>query len=357
MSFDINKLKILMNEILNGLKINGSCVEAKIYRHLAYFDIKLDHKHSIIRKLEQSTKEIALYLKSKTVPIVKLIPTKGIVRLHVALKDSCKIYLLNIIHNQKFPEMVFPLLLGEDDSGNKLWMDMSQNPHLLIAGGTGSGKSTLLHTMISNILLLNALKYRNVILFLSDPKRVEFTEYNHPCLNNVVKKIVNSYEDTVSLLVNIEKLMDERYKQMHLKHMRSIEENPNEFPLVMCIIDEVADLILQDKKNGQLQKLLVRIAQKGRAAGIFLTLATQRPSTDVLTGLIKANFPGRIACKTSSRKDSEIILDRSGAEALLGRGDALIQNMKNESTRFQTAYITPEDIIKTYQLLTKGKYN
>jgi len=120
----------------------------------------------------------------------------------------------------------------------------------------------------------------------------------------------------------------------------SIEENPQQLPLVLCIIDEVADLMIQDKGR-KLETMLVKIAQKGRAAGIFMVLATQRPSVSVITGLIKANFPGRIACKTASKTDSVVILDRIGAESLLGRGDAVLKNQKYESVRFQAAHTSP----------------
>jgi S-DNA-T family DNA segregation ATPase FtsK/SpoIIIE len=337
-----------MNDVLQGLKIDGSCVHAETHRHLAYFDIALERKPSVLRKLENSAKDIALHIKSKTVPIIKLIPELGIVRLQVALKEAKPMSLLNLYSGEQIPNMVFPLLLGEDDAGKKLWMDMVNNPHLLIAGGTGSGKSTLLHALIANSMFLNIFSIRNVAVYLADPKRVEFTEYRNPELNNVIKKVVSTYIETIEMLENIEKIMDNRYNEMHKSHMRSIEENPDRFSLILCIIDEVADLMMQDKRNGKLQNLIIKIAQKGRAAGIFLVLATQRPSVDIITGLIKANFPGRIACKTASRKDSEIILDHPGAETLLGRGDAVLKNMKYDGVRFQAAYITPQEIINTY---------
>lgn len=336
-----------MNKVLKGLGINGLCIHAEAHRHLAYYDIKLDRKSSSLKKLENSTREIALHLKTKTIPITKLIPEEGIVRLQVALKAAEPVPFHTIYLGEYIPsDMVFPFLLGEDDSGKKLWTDMNHNPHLLIAGGTGSGKSTLLHTIIANALYLHHARSRNIYIYLTDPKRVEFSEYAHESLKHIVKNISSTHNEVINQLKYLYQEMELRYKLMHKIKMRSVEEDPQKFPLILCIIDEVADLIMQDKKGKVMQDFLVKIAQKGRAAGIFLILATQRPSVDVITGLIKANFPGRIACKTASRKDSEVILDRPGAERLLGRGDAVLQNMKYDSVRFQVAYTTPLDTIK-----------
>lgn len=340
-----------MNEVLQGLGIQGKCVRAETHRHLAFYDIKLNRAASALSKLRRSSQEIALHLQTKTLPIVNLIPEEGVVRLQVALKDAEPINLSSLYSGEWVPnDMVFPMLIGENDEGKKLWMDMNNNPHLIVAGGTGSGKSTLLHTIIANALFIHTLRVRNVQVYLADPKRVEFTEYQNPLLSNIIRGVSSTYEEVVQQLQFIYEMMETRYNEMYALEMRSVEEDPRKFPLVLCIIDEVADLFMQDK-GGHLQKLVVKIAQKGRAAGIFLILATQRPSVDVITGLIKANFPGRIACKTASRKDSEVILDRMGAETLLGRGDAVLKNMKYESVRFQVAYTTPKLTINMFKFL------
>lgn len=344
-------MKSEMNEVLSGLGIDGTCVRAEQHRHLAFFDIELSRKSSALKKLRNSAQEIALHLRTKTVPIMRLVPEQGVVRLQVALKDAENVYHKDLYFTGEFlpDDMVLPMLLGENDEGKKLWMDMNHNPHLLVAGGTGSGKSSLLHTLVANALYVHALRLRNVWIYLADPKRVEFTEYLNPKLKGVVMGVTSSYEDVLDQIQDLHALMENRYAQMHKLRMRSIEEDPQKFPIVLMVIDEVADLIMQDKKSGKFQDALVKLAQKGRAAGIFLVLATQRPSVDVVTGLIKANFPGRIACKTASRKDSEVVLDRPGAETLLGRGDAVLQNMKYDSVRFQVAYTTPLEIIHNYQ--------
>lgn len=345
----MTSLKNDMNEVLNGLGIEGKCVQAEQNRHLAYYDIELARKSGVMKKLRSSAEDIALHLKTKTVPIMRLVPSEGVMRLQVALKEAEPVDLMSLYRGEKMPKnMVLPFLLGEDDAGKKLWMDMNHNPHLLVAGGTGSGKSTLLHTIIAGALFNHAIRFRNVWLYLADPKRVEFTDYINPMFKGIIAGVSSSYEQVYTQLENLNALMEQRYQKLQAKQMRSIEEDPQMFPLALVVIDEVADLFMQDK-GGKLQNLVVKLAQKGRAAGFFLVLSTQRPSVDVITGLIKANFPGRIACKTASRKDSEVVLDRPGAETLLGRGDAVLQNMKHESVRFQVAYTTPQKTIENYK--------
>jgi hypothetical protein len=211
--------------------------------------------------------------------------------------------------------------------------------------------SSLLHTLIANALYIDAMRMRNIWIYLSDPKRVEFTEYKSAGMEPI-REVASQYDEVVEQLQGLYVMMESRYRMLQQYKMRSVEEDPQKMPLVLCVVDEVADLMMQDK-GGVLQGLVVKLAQKGRAAGIFLVLSTQRPSVDVITGLIKANFPGRIACKTASRKDSEVVLDRPGAETLLGRGDAVLQNMKYESVRFQAAHATPEETINTYRCLAK----
>ena len=346
-----------MNGVLGSLGIDGNCVRAEAHRHLAVYDIRLACRPAVLGKLERNAKSIALGIKSHTIPIMRLVPNEGIVRLQVALGMAQPVPLMNLFLNEVIPEnMVFPMLLGESDEGRKLWMDMHNNPHLLISGSTGSGKSTLLHTIISNALVLHAIRERNVWIFLNDPKRIEFQEYNIPELTgngkNGIIEIASSYEETLNQLEALSSMMERRYIKMGELGIRSVEEDPRALPLALCIIDEVADLMIQDKGR-KLETLLVKLAQKGRAAGLFMVLATQRPSVDIITGLIKANFPGRIACRTASRKDSEVILDRPGAETLLGRGDAVLQNMHFASVRFQVAHINPSESIDLFRRLSR----
>lgn len=341
-----------MNAVLNDLAIAGTCVRAEEHHHLAFFDIRLQVKRGALNKLinNSTLKQIALAMCTKTVPIAKIIPDEGVVRLQVALREASPISFKNLICKEviRTKQYLFPLLLGVTEEGTKFWMDMKDNPHLLIAGTTGSGKSTILHSLIANVLILNAVRSRNVFLYLADPKRVEFTAYKNGELGDIVQRLVSSYVEVLDMFEHLKQIMEERYEEMEEIGLKSVEDSPNHFPLLLCIVDEVADLLAQDK-GGQLQSLFTQLAQKGRAAGIFITLATQRPSTDVITGLLKANFPGRLACKTSSRQDSLVILDEVGAEDLLGRGDAILTNTKNRLVRFQAAYTTPQDSIGHYK--------
>jgi S-DNA-T family DNA segregation ATPase FtsK/SpoIIIE len=327
-----------MNHALEEVGIRGECVSAKSHNHLSFYDVKLGK--SLISRIESRARDIGTKIKSKTTPIVKVMPEKGIVRLQVATKDAESISLLGMLSKQKVPEgMRLPFLLGEDEEGGLIWMDMAEpsSPHLLVAGATGSGKSVLLHNLIANAVLLDANGIRSIETYLVDPKRVEFDAYSR--MSGGVYAIEHDYLGALTILQAMIEEMDGRYERMQEVGVRDISEM--KLPYRMVVIDEVGDLMLQDKKSGVFQELVVRLAQKGRAAGIHLVLATQRPSVDVLTGLIKANFPARIACRTASKKDSQVIMDTIGAESLLGGGDAILRNGKTDYVRFQVAYVDP----------------
>jgi S-DNA-T family DNA segregation ATPase FtsK/SpoIIIE len=336
-------MKTKMNKVLQGLNIDAECVHYESHRHLAFFDLELS-PNTPVRKIESALREIALGIRSKTTPILKVMSDKGIVRLQVAMADAETVSLRTLLLGDSVPQhMIFPMMLGEDECGRKLWMDMAKNPHLIVAGGTGSGKSVLLHTLITNAILGTAVRAYQAEIYLIDPKRVEFSTYRDPIYSKVVVSIKNTYEETLEVLSDLKRRMESRYEEMEKCGVRSIEDDRNMYSHCFLVIDEIADLMLQDK-SGELAKDLVTIAQKGRAAGIFMVLATQRPSVDILPGVIKANFPGRIACKTASKIDSKVVLDEQGAEELLGRGDALLKNMEHDRVRFQVAYTDSNDV-------------
>jgi DNA segregation ATPase FtsK/SpoIIIE, S-DNA-T family len=344
-----------MNSILGALRIKGSCVNAASHRHLSYYDVQLDFSANCsgeIRKMENRSREIALGLRSKTVPVVKPISSEGVVRLQVATRESDTLsWIKKINATERYPEgQALPFLLGETDEGEDLWIDMAENPHLLIAGGTGSGKSVLMHTLVANAVSIDACDLHSVEIYLVDPKRVEFSLYESLLDDGPVMAIESDYVPTVEMLEHLVERMECRYAEMNRLGVRKVADlDPDthylQFPYIMVFIDEVNDLMMQDKKVHMFQDLVVRLAQKGRAAGIHLVMATQRPSVDVLTGVIKANFPARIGCRTASGKDSQVILDMQGAESLLGRGDAILRNMKHDRVRFQVAYVDPENVV------------
>lgn len=337
-----------LNTVLDGLKISGRCVGHNRHRHLATYDIELN-PGTMVSRIERRTREIALGIKSETSPIVKVMPKSGRVRLQVAMEQAQALPFSELFKASEIPSIednFLPLVLGETDEGNKLWIDLNKHPHTLVAGATGSGKSVFLRTVIANIARLKSMKARNIQLFLADPKRVEFNHYDK--LRGFASYVSYTYETTMTMLNLLHEKMENRYAVLANKGVQSLTEAPYLFPQIVVVIDEVADLMMQDKRTHAFEQAIVKLAQKARAAGIYLVLATQRPSKEILTGLIKANFPARVSCKVSSRVDSQIMLDSPGAESLLGRGDALLQSPVSDRVRFQAAYCEPEDIIRDY---------
>jgi len=329
-----------MNAALSALSLNAVCVDAQCNRHLAFFDVELQEA-TRVRDLELRSREISLKMRSKTEPIITPIHKDGVVRFRFAMDDADTVPFEPLYNNSKAPEGMLPFLLGETDEGKPLWVDMAKNPHMLVAGSTGSGKSTLLH-----LLVANALRRNDTHLVLIDPKfGVEFSRYDK--YDNV--SVSTDYDQAIDALYFLQKEMTDRYKLMAENGITSIEQVPHFFPKTLVVVDEVADLMLQDadKKNpnkGLFEDLLCSIAQKARACGIYMVIATQRPSVDVITGLIKANFPARLACKVSTSTDSKVIMDQVGAESLLGRGDAIIKTSRLDYVRFQVAYIDPANV-------------
>lgn len=321
--------RVTMDEILHSLKIKGKCKSVRDYRHFRLYDVELNPGQSI-KKLESHVREIGLALRSLSIPTITMIPENGIVQIQVTTGQASVIP-FNELYERSLgskPDGLMSFLLGERANGSPVWLDMATNPHMLVAGSTGSGKSVFLHTLIANVL-----KRNDINLYLVDPKQgVEFSKYN-----NICNSIVYDYESSVRLLEMLTEEVERRYALFQRLNIKSIQECPNVISKVLVIIDEVSDLILQDS-NKHFQNLLVKISQKSRAVGIHMVLATQRPSVDVLTGLIKANFPARIAFKVSSATDSRVILDTVGAENLMNRGDAILNTNKFNMVRFQSAY-------------------
>ncbi len=334
-----------IDEILDSFKIKAKCISVSRHRHLVFCDLRLD-SGTKVRRIECCAREIGLSLHSKGTPLVITDSEKGIVSIQFATRNADTLPFIDIFNEYKnsSPEGILQFLLGENGNGEPLWVDMAKNPHMLIAGGTGSGKSTLLHTIIANAILRD-----DIWLYLSDPKSgVEFNIYDKYDYCNF---LATDYDSTLKMLESLNEEMERRYQALSRFGISSIEQNKEIFPKILVIIDEVADLILQDQdksniNKGKFEHLLCLIAQKSRAAGIFMILATQRPSVDIISGRIKANFPARIACKVSSSIDSKVILDQTGAESLLGRGDAIINSANYNFTRFQVSYIQANEVIR-----------
>ena len=237
--------------------------------------------------------------------------------------------------------------LGKDISGNAVWTDLARMPHLLIAGTTGAGKSGCINTLLTSILLRATPE--DVRMILIDPKRIELNYYES--IPHLLTPVVSSPKEASAVLHNVVAEMERRYERLSIVRARNLPEANRTFrargedplPYLLVVIDELADLMMVSPQA--VEDAIIRLAQKSRAVGIHLVLATQRPSVDVITGMIKANVPSRIAFAVSSQTDSRVILDGAGAESLLGQGDMLFKPLgTSRLQRVQGAFVTEEEI-------------
>lgn len=318
---------IQFNQILNSFGIKAQCLAASQVDNYVFYDCKL-HPSAKVKDLQKYGDEISLALKKPCKPSMKILREQGVVRVEFALPREKPLKLFDIFTNNDVPMGDLICLLGQRVDGEKVWMDLLQNPHMLVAGTTGSGKSTLLHNIIANVY-----NYNNAMLILMDPKRIEFSQYE----KMKDTQVLYTYEKSIEVLQNLLDLMEDRYNKIR------IGWNTKDFKPVLLIVDEFADLIMQDKGDMFFEKLC-RLAQKCRAARISIILSTQRPSVNIINGSIKANFPARIACKVASHVDSKIILDSTGAEDLLGKGDAFLRDNFRHMERFQVAYTDATEV-------------
>ena len=281
-----------------------------------------------ISKILNLQDDLAMALKATTIRIQAPIPGKDVVGIEVPNSAMDTIYFREIVESQLFQEASSPLtmILGKDIVGQPFLTDLKKLPHLLIAGTTGSGKSVGLNSMILSLLYKNSPQ--NLRLVMIDPKMLEFSIYND--IPHLITPVITEPGKAIAALANMVGEMERRYKLMAESRTKNIE-NYNEkvkkegsaepFPYIVIVIDELADLMMNGGKEVELS--IARLAQKSRACGIHLIVATQRPSVDVVTGLIKANLPSRLSYRVGQRIDSKVILDQMGAESLLGRGDGL----------------------------------
>jgi S-DNA-T family DNA segregation ATPase FtsK/SpoIIIE len=257
--------------------------------------------------------------------------------------------LADVVQSASYEKFVggIPLILGQDTVGNNVVVDLAKMPHLLVAGSTGSGKSVALNAMLISILC--ARTPDEVRLILIDPKRLEFVPYAD--IAHLLFPIITESKDAVSALGWVVHEMDVRYKRMAEKGARNcadynkIVTRAEQIPFIVVIIDELSDLMMTAGR--EIEGLIIRITQMARAAGIHMIVATQRPSVDVITGLIKVNFPSRISFRVTSKIDSRTILDCGGADKLLGRGDMLFLDSTDSTLkRVHGAYVTDDEIKK-----------
>jgi len=305
--------------------------------------------------------DLARVLKAKRIRIVAPIPGKSVVGVEIPNRNPAIVYLRSIVGSRLFAESesILTIALGKTTSGDVSVLDLAKMPHLLIAGATGSGKSVCINTIIASILY--RAKPHEVKFVLIDPKKLELSayraleKYHLITSEDLDEYVITRADNAIIALRSVEAEMERRYDILAGATVRNIAEynqkvakgllDQEHLPYIVVIIDELADLMMTSAK--EVEEPITRLAQMSRAVGIHLIIATQRPSVDVITGVIKANFPARIAFQVASKVDSRTILDLNGAEKLLGRGDMLITTPQTpETTRLHSAYISLEELEK-----------
>jgi DNA segregation ATPase FtsK/SpoIIIE, S-DNA-T family len=326
-------------------------VEAKIVGvvsgpHVSLYELRLAPGIKV-KKVTELANDLAYALASTDIRILAPIPGKQAVGVEVPNAKRRMVRLGDIYQGR--PQKASPLVawLGKGIDGNAVWTDIAKMPHVLVAGTTGSGKSACVNAMLSSILM--SASPNEVRLVLVDPKQVELNHYEH--VPHLLTPVVTSPRLAANVLANLIVEMETRYGVMSQARARNLEElnririKAGEAPLphILCVIDELADLMMV--APAEVEDSIIRLAQKSRATGIHLVLATQRPSTDIITGTIKVNIPSRIAFAVSSQTDSRVILDQGGAESLLGQGDMLFRGAgTSKLARVQGAFITEDEI-------------
>jgi S-DNA-T family DNA segregation ATPase FtsK/SpoIIIE len=320
-----------------------------------------------VQKIKALENDIALNMQAKSIRIIAPIPGKAAVGIEVPSPYPQEVGFRDLIetYHRQSKKAFIPLLLGKAVNGEDIWTDLTKMPHCIIAGATGSGKSVCINTIVMSILM-NAHP-DEIKLVMVDPKKVELTAYS--CLPHMLAPVITEPEEAYTALKWLVKEMERRYEIFRLLNARNIhafntrtinkelessleKEIPERLPYIVVIVDELADLMMVSSSD--IETPIARIAQMARAVGIHLILATQRPSREVITGLIKANFPSRIAFKVASRVNSQIVIDENGAETLLGNGDMLFLPPGTSTLiRVQGAFIRDEDINRVIEFIGK----
>jgi S-DNA-T family DNA segregation ATPase FtsK/SpoIIIE len=316
-----------------------------------FIEVRGQKRRVRVSKITSLADDLALALAARRIRMVAPVPGKGYIGVEVPNEEIALVALRDAIQSPKFTKLKSPLrfALGRDVSGEAFAADLADMPHLLIAGTTGSGKSVCVNALISCFLLHNTPDDLRMIMV--DPKRVELSGYDG--IPHLLAPVVVDLERVVGVLQWVSREMDQRYHKFSEAGARHIadfnkrvaREDGQKLPYLLVIIDELADLMMLAPT--ETEKAITRLAQLARATGIHLIISTQRPSTNVVTGLIKANFPARIAFATASGVDSRVILDQPGAETLLGRGDMLFQAPDAAAPiRLQGVYVSDIEIDK-----------
>ncbi len=357
-SVDEQELDDKIGDLIDKLahfKIDGDVIRTYAGPVVSTFEFK-PGPHVKVSRILNLQDDLAMALKAESIRIQAPIPGKDVVGIEIPNKTVETIYLRDIFDSKLFKDASSPLtiVLGKDIVGKPFITDLKKLPHLLIAGTTGSGKSVGINAMILSLLYKNSPD--NLRLLMIDPKMLEFSIYND--IPHLLTPVITKAKQAIAALSNMVAEMERRYQLMSESRTKNIEnynqkakkEGAEIFPYIVVIIDELADLMMTSGK--EVEHSIARLAQMARASGIHLVVATQRPSVDVVTGLIKANLPSRISYRVGQKIDSKIILDTQGAESLLGRGDMLFTPPGVTGlVRIHAPWSTEEEIEKIVEFL------
>jgi DNA segregation ATPase FtsK/SpoIIIE, S-DNA-T family len=352
----------LLEQTFKDFDLNVRVVGINAGPVITQFEVALETGMRV-NKVTNLADDLALHLKVPSVRVVAPIPGKNTVGIEVPNENRAVVHLKEVILGvgRRVAKMKVPLFLGKDGEGKPLIYDLADIPHLLIAGTTGTGKSVCLNAIILSMLMTR--RPDEIKLIMIDPKMTELTEYGkiphlmHPVVKDVKKSeailawAVDKMEERYDILSRARVRHVSAYNELGLAEIQrrlqpdedEIRRIPEKMPYIVIVVDELSDLMLQMKR--EVETHIIRLAQKSRAAGIHLVLATQKPTVDVITGLIKSNLPGRACFKVASRSDSRVVLDEIGAEKLLGRGDMLfLQPGTSDLLRAQGTYASDQEI-------------
>ncbi|MFL5831637.1 MAG: DNA translocase FtsK, partial [Solirubrobacteraceae bacterium] len=337
-----------LTEALGHLGVQAQVIGAVAGPHITRYELQLAPGVKMA-KVSNLRNDLAYALAATEIRILAPIPGKRAVGVEVPNRHRRVVTLGDVFSEPPRDFSPLTVWLGKDVSGKAIPADLSKMPHLLVAGTTGAGKSGAINAMLSSILLRATPD--EVRLVLVDPKQVELNHYDS--IPHLLTPVITSPRMAANALQNLVKEMEQRYGTMSLARTRSLPElnrarekrGEPALPYILCVIDELADLMMVAPAD--VEDSIIRLAQKARAVGIHLVLATQSPRVDVITGMIKANVPSRIAFAVSSQTDSRVILDQNGAESLLGQGDMLFSPVGSSKVqRIQGAYIDEEQILE-----------
>jgi S-DNA-T family DNA segregation ATPase FtsK/SpoIIIE len=326
-----------LKEVLKQFKIPAQIIKEERLGNVVRYHLKL-LPGATLDKLERRATEIALAIQAYGKPIIYPILHQGIVVIEAVIKPPANVH-FNEFRLSDFEQLSIPVVVGRTQDGAELVVDLKDSPHTLIAGSTGSGKSVCLNSIICSIIESG----KDIKLALVDPKTVEFTPYEH--VKQLMYPIATKLNDTEAILDDLILEMNDRFDMMakfKVANIDGLKRLGKQLPYIVLVIDEFADLVMISKR--EFTNRICLLAQKSRAAGVHIILATQRPAVQIVNGAIKANFPTRICFKMPSYIDSRVILDRSGGEKLMGKGDGLIIHQNLDLVRFKGAYLDPEDI-------------